>query len=135
MLSVGSIKDAIRWYNESGSVWSIDRFDEKWYAINDSSGKEHVASIYLSDEDGIYVPAIETSADGTNTSRKLMLEFALEEGHELKSVTYMNTNTAPVQVEPKNLTREDGFLCILFRARHSDRSILGLDKARYHSKQ
>ena len=106
-----SIRDTIRWYNESGSEWSIDRFDEKWYAVNDASGEEHVASIYLSDEEGIYVPAIiETSAGGASAggaseSRQLMLEFSPEEGHKLTSVYYMNANAAPIQVEPKNLTR------------------------------
>ena len=35
-----------------------------------------------------------------------MLEFSPENGHKLKSVYYMNTNSAPIQVEPKNLTRE-----------------------------
>ena len=103
----GSIRDTIRWYNESGGVWSIDRFEEKWYAVRDAGGAVHVASIYLSDEDGIYVPAlIGASADEADASRQLMLEFSPEDGHELTSVFYMNTYSAPVQIEPKSLTRE-----------------------------
>lgn len=79
-LSVGSIKgtiegpsgntirDQVKWYNASGGVWEIGPFEEKWYAVRDAGGAEHVASIYLSDEDGIYVPAlIGADAGGTNT--------------------------------------------------------------------
>ena len=107
------IRDMIRWYNESGGIWHIDPFEEKWYAACDAGGAEHVASIYLSDEDGIYVPAlIETEADGTVASREIMLEFSPEdpahpeESHRLLSFYYMNTEAGPVQIEPKNLTRE-----------------------------
>ena len=102
-----SITDAIKWYNSSGGVWNVDRFEEKWYAVNDASGAEHVASIYLSDKDGIYVPAIVgANTDGTSPSRQIMLEFAPGDDHKLTSIFYMNTNSAPVQVEPKNLTGE-----------------------------
>ncbi len=102
-----SIRDMIRWYNESGGTWNIDRFEGKWYAVRDADGAEHVASIYLSDEDGIYVPAlVGAGADGADEPRHLMLEFSPGDGHKLTSVYYMSTNSAPVQVEPKNLTRE-----------------------------
>lgn len=97
-----SIRDRIRWYNESGGVWHVDAFEDKWYAVRDAAGAEHVVSVYLSDEDGIYVPAfIET-----NASVQLMLEFAPAGSHELTSIYYMNTETGPVQVEPKTLTRK-----------------------------
>ena len=100
-----SIRDSIRWYNESGGVWHIDPFEEKWYAVKDADGAEHVASIYLSDEDGIYVPAfVENSADEMDTSTQLMLEFSPAGDHELKSIYYMNTDAGPVQVDPKTLT-------------------------------
>ena len=102
-----SIREMIKWYNESGGEWRVEPFDEKWYAVSDAGGAKHVASIYLSDEDGIYVPAIvETSADESSTSGNLMLEFSPENDHKLKSVYYMNTETGPVKVEPQNLTRE-----------------------------
>ena len=101
----GSIRDVIRWYNESGGTWHIDPFEEKWYAVKDAAGEEHVASIYLSDEDGIYVPAlIMTGEDEMTPSGQLMLEFSPAEDHKLTSIYYMNTDTGPVQVEPKNLT-------------------------------
>ena len=102
-----SIRDKIRWYNESGGEWHIDPYDEKWYAVKDAEGEEHVVSIYLSDEDGIYVPAfIETNVVEPGTSRNLMLEFSPEGSHKLKSFYYMDTETGPVQVEPKNLAGE-----------------------------
>lgn len=102
-----SIRNKIRWYNESGGVWHVDAFEEKWYAVRDAAGAEHVVSVYLSDEDGIYVPAfIETNEEGTNASVQLMLEFAPAGSHELTSIYYMNTETGPVQVEPENLTRK-----------------------------
>ena len=119
-----SIRDMIRWYNESGGECTIDRFDEKWYAVSDADGKEHVASIYLSDEDGIYVPAlVGTSEDVTSASRQLMLEFSPEDGHKLTSVYYMNTNASPVQVEPKNLTREISVIPVLVAKRMFDPDI------------
>ena len=102
-----SIRDMIRWYNSSGGVWNIDAFDEKWYAVSDAQGAHHVASIYLSDEDGIYVPAIiGTGTDEANTSGQLMLEFFPGDDHKLKSVYYMSADAAPVQVDPASLTRE-----------------------------
>ena len=102
-----SIRDMIKWYNASGTVWKIDAFDEKWYAVSDAQGANHVASIYLSDEDGIYVPAIiGTGTDGTEASGQLMLEFFPENGHKLKSVYFMSEDVAPVQVDPKSLARE-----------------------------
>ena len=100
-----SIRDTIRWYKESGGTWHIDPFEKKWYAVKDADGEEHVASIYLSDEDGIYVPAlIWTGADDINPSNQLMLEFSPTDEHKLKSFYYMSTEAGPVQIEPKNLT-------------------------------
>ena len=102
-----SIRDKIRWYNESGGVWHVDAFDGKWYAVGGDNRAEHVVSVYLSDEDGIYVPAfIETNAEETSASGQLMLEFSPTDSHKLTSIYYMNTETGPVQVEPENLTRE-----------------------------
>ena len=102
-----TIRDMVRWYKESGGTWAFDPLEEKWYAISDAGGDAHVASIYLSDEDGIYVPAlVGTEAEGADASRLVMLEFAPEKPHKITSVYYMNTDTGAVQVEPKNLTRE-----------------------------
>ena len=101
-----SIRDLIRWYNESGSVWHVDAFEEKWYAIRDADGETHVASIYLSDEDGFYVPAsIEAGKGETKTSRPVLLEFAPDGSHALTSVYYMDPGAAPVRVDPKDLAR------------------------------
>ena len=103
----GSIRDMVKWYNESGGVWQIDPFEEKWYAVSDADGAVHVASIYLSDEDGIYVPALlGSSGDGTNVSDHIILEFSPGDGDRLQSVYYMNADTGPVQIQPKDLTRE-----------------------------
>ena len=97
-----SIRDKIRWYNESGGVWHVDAFEDKWYAVSDAAGAKHVVSVYLSDEDGIYVPAfIENNASG-----QLMLEFSPTGSHVLTSIYYMNTETGPVQVEPNSLVGE-----------------------------
>ncbi len=110
-----TIRDMIRWYQSSGGVWSVDPLENKWYVVSDADGTDHVASIYLSDEDGIYVPAlVGTNADGPEKSRLLMLEFSNESDHKISSIYYMNTDTGPVRVEPKDLVREITVMPILY---------------------
>ena len=106
-----SVADKIKWYNESGGIWDIDAFESKWYAIRDSAEGIHVASLYLADKDGFYIPAlIGTKADGPDEDRVIFLEFSNKKNdgdhHVLTSLWFVDMDEGPVKVELKELTGE-----------------------------
>ena len=47
----------------AGSDWMLSSFEQKWYAVNDTDGLNHVAAIDKSDENGVRVPALYGSVE------------------------------------------------------------------------
>ena len=114
-----SAEEMIQWYNESGATWDVEAMERKWYAINDAGGNIHVASVYLEDQDGYYIPALYGSgADGEDEERLVMLEFSPEptegEQHALTSIYFMHSDMGPVQIMAEDLVQELTIMPILY---------------------
>ena len=94
-------KKMIDWYNEDGSDWKIDPFDNEWYAIKDASGDIHVAAVYKESTDKIEVACI---TGDIKDPEKVVLIFDRDDGH--LSEMYYVTKSGDRPVKPSELTEE-----------------------------
>lgn len=70
------LKEVINWYNNDESSWSVPELEQKWYAVKDADGNNHVASIYSIKDDGIIIPAY--YGDNVTDQHPIYLKFAKE---------------------------------------------------------
>ena len=51
-------KKAVEWLSDNTSVWDLDAYDGKWYALRDGEGQLHVVSPNSVDEEAAIIPTV-----------------------------------------------------------------------------
>lgn len=70
------LNQVINWYNDDESAWSVPELEQKWYAVNDADGNNHVASIYSIKDNYIIIPAY--YGDSVTDQHPIYLKFEKE---------------------------------------------------------
>ena len=76
LTDIDYLKKVIEWYNDDESSWSVPELEQKWYAVNDADGKNHVASIYSIKDNSIIIPAY--YGDDVTDQHPIYLKFEKE---------------------------------------------------------
>ncbi|MBQ3329801.1 MAG: hypothetical protein IJG87_01325 [Ruminococcus sp.] len=117
MLSVGTVygmiddsmydnSDADSGENGVVSSWRLSTFEQKWYAVSDADGNNHVAAIHKMDENAVQIPAFYRSYEDPHA---VYLEFRYgndEEEPVLDTIWFISANGSVRGTKAKELTDE-----------------------------
>ena len=117
MLSVGKVYGAIddssqfspdeENTDEISSDWRLSSFEQKWLAVKDADGNNHVAAIHKSDENGIQIPAFYGTPEEPHP---VFLGFKYDEENEdelvLDTIWYRGAYGSVRGTKAKELTGE-----------------------------
>ena len=111
-----SSSDMIRWMNKKESSWDISPIEEKWYAINDAEGKNHVAAIYDEDETSYTVVGLNGTGED---ALPVLLVFRKGDDPDtrmstLSEVIFITPNAPSRPVKPENLTETVTFRPVIY---------------------
>ena len=115
MLSVGTVYGMIddSSYGESGtdsgengivSSWRLSSFDQKWYAVRDAEGNNHVAKIHEFTDNSVKIPAFYGTYEDPHA---VYLDFRYVDGEEdpvLDTIWYLTANGSVRGTKAKEMT-------------------------------